>query len=63
MTPRTGRPTDDRKGERFEIRLSETDLAKLEYCKERTGMTRAQIIRQGISELYDRLKSTEQKED
>lgn len=63
MSPRTGRPTDDRKGEKIGIRLSESDLEKLEYCKEKTGLTRAEIIRQGITELYDRLKASEQKEE
>lgn len=63
MSPRTGRPTDDRKGEKIGIRLSESDLEKLEYCHEKTGLTRAEIIRQGIAELYDRLKASEQKEE
>lgn len=63
MSPRTGRPTDDRKGEKIGIRLSESDLEKLEYCKEKTGLTRAEIIRQGIAKLYDRLKASEQKEE
>ena len=57
MSPRTGRPTDDPKGERIGIRLSETDLDKLEYCSQHTGLSRAAIIREGINLIYNNLKT------
>lgn len=64
MTPRTGRPTDDPKRGSLHMRLSETDLAKLEYCARETGLTRAEIVRKGIDLVYDQLTSTEtRKED
>ena len=59
MSPRTGRPTNEKKGERIGIRLSENDLAKLEYCSQRTKLTRAEIIRKGIDTIYNSLKETE----
>lgn len=62
MSPRTGRPTDDPKKERFEIRLSGADADKLEYCQQRTGKTKAEIIRIGITTVYDQLKEQEAKE-
>ena len=47
LTPRTGRPTDDPKRNQYRIRLSESDLEKLEYCAEQTGKAKADIIRRG----------------
>ena len=52
QTVRTGRPTDDPKSTQITLRLSESDLLKLEFCKEKTGMLRAEIIRMGIDRVY-----------
>jgi predicted DNA-binding protein len=51
-----GRPTDDPKTLNTRIRLSEEDVQRLEYCALVTGMKKSEIIRQGIKEVYDRLK-------
>lgn len=56
MSPRTGRPTDDPKILNTRIRLSEYDVKLLEFCAEKTGLTKAEIIRQGIKEVYEKLK-------
>ena len=56
VSPRTGRPTDDPKTLNTRIRMSEEDVKRLEYCAEKTGLTKAEIIRQGIKEVYDKLK-------
>lgn len=56
MSPRTGRPTDDPKNLSTRIRLSENDIKRLEYCTEQTGLTKSEIIRQGIKEVYEKLK-------
>lgn len=53
---RTGRPTDDPKTQTLHLRLSDADMARLEYCVKVTGKPRAEIIRLGIREMYDRLK-------
>lgn len=53
---RMGRPTDDPKTLKINLRLSETDAQRLEYCAKATGKQRAEIIRQGIREIYERLK-------
>lgn len=55
MAPK-GRPTDDPKNLNTRIRLSEEDVQRLDYCVETTGMKKSEIIRQGIKEVYDRLK-------
>ena len=56
MSPRTGRPTDDPKTLSTRVRLSEDDVKRLEYCAEKTGLTKADIIRQGIKEVYNKIK-------
>ena len=59
MSPRTGRPTDDPKQLSTRVRLSQEDVDRLEYCAEKTGQSKADIIRQGIKSVYDRLKREE----
>lgn len=55
MSPK-GRPTNDPKTLNTRIRLSEEDIKRLEYCAEKTGLTKAEIIRQGIKEVYEKIK-------
>ena len=59
MSPRTGRPTDNPKQLSTRVRLSQEDVDRLEYCAEKTGQIKADIIRQGIKSVYDRLKREE----
>ena len=56
MSPRTGRPTDDPKPYERKIRLSERDLQRLDYCAEVLGLTKAEIIRQGIKQVYEEMQ-------
>lgn len=51
-----GRPTDDPKTLNTRIRLSEEDTMRLEYCAEKLGIKKSEVIRQGIREVYERLK-------
>lgn len=55
MAPK-GRPTDDPKILSTRIRLSEEDVRKLDYCCEKTGKKKSEIIRLGIKEVYEKLK-------
>lgn len=55
MAPK-GRPTDDPKNLNTRIRLSEEDVKMLEFCTKVTGMKKSEVIRQGIREVYERLK-------
>lgn len=55
MSPR-GRPTDDPKALNTRIRLSADDVQRLEFCAQKTGQTKSEIIRQGIRAVYERLK-------
>ena len=56
MSPRTGRPTDDPKKHETRIRMSDEDLRLLNICCEKTGMTKAEVIRKGIREVYEKVK-------
>lgn len=56
LSPRTGRPTDDPKRHETRIRMSDEDVEILEYCCKATGRTKADIIREGIREVYAKLK-------
>jgi predicted DNA-binding protein len=62
MSPRTGRPTDDPKKNRMEVRLSEAEVERLEYCSRMTGKSKGEIIRIGIDTIYNQLKETETQE-
>lgn len=56
MTPRTGRPTDDPKHNQYRVRLTDEEARKLEYCSQKTGKTKAEIIREGIDKVYQQLQ-------
>ncbi len=56
MSPRTGRPTSDPKKHETRIRMSDEDVKILEYCAKVTGKSKADIIREGIREVYKKLK-------
>ena len=56
VSPRTGRPTTDPKKHETRVRMSDEDIKLLAYCCEKTGMTKADIIRQGIREVYAKIK-------
>lgn len=52
MSPK-GRPTDNPKKGRFEIRTSQEEEEMLDYCCEITGKKRTDIIRLGIRKVYE----------
>lgn len=56
MSPKLGRPTAEPKTLSTRIRFSEADIKRLEFCAEKLGVTKAEIIRKGIQKVYDELK-------
>ena len=57
MSPRNGRPASkDPKSHRESFRLSDEDMIKLNYCMEKTGMKKTEVIRKGIDMVYNKLK-------
>lgn len=57
MSPRNGRPpSKDPKRHETRIRMSDSDIEKLEYCCKVTGLTKADVIRRGIDLVYAETK-------
>ena len=48
MSPRTGRPTSNKKTERLEIRLTQDERALLQECADRIGATKTEVIVEGV---------------
>ena len=48
MSPK-GRPTLDKRGKRFEIRLSDKTYSILEECSETLGISKAEVVHKGIA--------------
>ncbi len=48
MSPKTGRPTSNKKTERLEIRLTPDESQLLTECAEKLGLTKTAVINQGI---------------
>nr|DAX03146.1 MAG TPA: hypothetical protein [Bacteriophage sp.] len=61
MSPRTGRPTDDPKTKRMEIRISLLDSIKLEYCCETLNLSKSEVIREGINNVYQKALESSKK--
>lgn len=56
MNPRIGRPTDEPKILNTRVRLSEEDVKKLEFCAEKLGKKKSEIMRMGIEKVYSEIK-------
>ena len=57
MNPKKGRPPiDNPKAIQYRIRLTQEEAEKLEYCCKVTGMTKADILREGIERVYQEVK-------
>jgi hypothetical protein len=54
MLPRTGRPTENPKKERVGFRLSDDEIKMLDFCCEVFGLSKTEVIRQGIKEMYEK---------
>ena len=50
-----GRPTGNPKNGIIKIRADEQTIEKLKVCSEKLGMTRSDIVRKGINDIYDSL--------
>jgi len=48
MSPRTGRPTDAKKDERLQIRVSKDTIKELDECVELDNSNRSEVVRKGI---------------
>lgn len=57
MSPRTGRPTKDPKTNQYRIRLSDKELEMLEYCCEKTKLSKSDLVRRGIEKIYKEISA------
>lgn len=48
MSPRTGRPTDNKKTERLEIRLTIDEAQLLKECSKTLKVSRTEVINKGV---------------
>lgn len=56
MSPRTGRPTDNKKGKPIHVRLDNKSEEILESYVKQENVSRAEAIRRGISLLESQIK-------
>lgn len=57
ISPRTGRPPKvDAKHEKITIRLNEKTLERLQWCADKLGVTRTQVIEKGIDKVEAEIK-------
>ena len=55
LSSKLGKPTNDPKILNTRIRLSAADVERLEFCAEKTGLNKSDIIRMGIQKVYEEL--------
>lgn len=51
-----GRPTQNPRTNRLELRMSDEDLQKLEKCSKIMRLSKSDIIRLGIKKVYEEVK-------
>lgn len=51
-----GRPTESPKDYTLRVRLDKETAAKLEVCCRHRGLTKSEVVRDGIAIQYERLK-------
>lgn len=56
MSPRTGRPTENKKGKPIHVRLDDKTDEVLEKYIQQEGVSRAEAIRRGILKLVSEIK-------
>ena len=48
MSPKMGRPTSNKKTERFEVRMTQDEAQLLQECAERLEVSRTDVINKGV---------------
>ncbi len=56
MSPRTGRPTDNKKGSPIHVRLDDKTVEILDKYIKQENISRAEAIRRGIAKLETDIK-------
>ncbi len=53
-----GRPTDNPRGERLGFRVSEEESEMIQYCMEKLGISKSDLLRLGIRKIYEETKES-----
>lgn len=57
MSPRTGRPTLNKKTERFEVRMTADEAADLQYCSDMLQITKTEVVKRGVQLVKTELEN------
>lgn len=55
MVKKMGRPTQDPKKNQTRIRMTDEEVAKLNYCSEKLSISKTDVINMGIDKVYKEL--------
>lgn len=61
MNKKMGRPTDAIKDSVIKVRIDEQTKRMLEYCVKISSMSKSDVVRQGIENVYNELKGENKK--
>lgn len=56
MVAKMGRPTNDPKRYNTRIRMTDSEVERLNYCAEKLGKSKTEIISLGVQKVYDEIK-------
>lgn len=56
MNAKMGRPTNNPRNKRLEIRLNEVEEMKLKECTEKLNLTKTDVLIKGLEEVYKQIK-------
>ena len=56
MATKMGRPTENPKDYMLRVRIDSETLLKLNKCCKELGLSKSDIVRNGISEQYDKMQ-------
>lgn len=58
MSPSTGRPKSDNPRDiQYRLRLTSDEVKRLEYCCKVLGLTKAEVLRQGLEVMYEKAQT------
>lgn len=58
MSPSTGRPkSDNPRDMQYRLRLTSDEVKRLEYCCKVLGLTKAEVLRQGLEAMYEKAQT------
>jgi len=56
LSPRKKGQVENPKEKTVRLRMSKTELEKLDYCVDKTGLSISDVLRKGLDEVYKSIK-------